>query len=217
MEEVQPNVIPEVPVKPPNKWSKIVLISVFGLVLTTGLVFAGIQINKKQTSQIAIQPTPALAPLTTLTSQPETNRSSDETANWKAFQGQSFSFKYPDSWKLEPSNNYLTTSRPTTKKAGGDYTPGSGWIFFEPSKDSPQKVIDSITGVDKKEQVVINGYSVTKLTGYTGVAGSVYFVTAVFDNNGEAFTISLSTQDTDLEKSLTIEFDQILSTFRFLE
>jgi hypothetical protein len=218
MEEIKSVISVENETQSPRPWPK-VLFSVLGLFLAGGVALAAIQISKKQTSQIAIRPTPTLTlvPIVSPTALPEANPPSDETAKWETFRGQSFSFRYPGSWKLDQSNTSLTTSRPTSKKAGGDYTPGMGWISFVSSNNSLQEVIDSLVGVDKKEEVIVNGYPVTKLTGHTGVAGSVYFVKAVFNNNGKAFTIDLSTQDTDLEKPLTIEFDQILSTFKSLD
>lgn len=161
--------------------------------------------------------TPSQTPVISPSLLIEATPTPDLTANWKTFQNKYIIFKYPSTWKLEPSNDYLTTFRSTNKKAGGDYTPGAGWINFSLTNEPIEKLIKSIPGVDKKDSTVINGYQVTRLSGYSGIAGSVYFVTVFLQKNGNMASFSLSTQDTDLEKLLTSEFDQILFTFKFLE
>lgn len=175
----------------------------FGIV--GGMVYFKGKTNQLKSTEPQISPAPS-------TSQTK------QISNWKTFQGQSFSFQYPDSWKFDPptsTDHQLITTRHTNKTAGGDYTPGMGWLYFELTTDSPENIINRAAGVDKKEQTVINGYPATRLTGYEGVAGSVYFVKIIIPNGKKTFIMNLSTQDVDLEKPLTAELDQILSTFRF--
>lgn len=152
-----------------------------------------------------------------------------DTSNWKTFQNSHFTyltFKYPSDWKLEtvtfPATTAikaitLTTERETDKKASGDYTPGMGWINITVTDDEVDKVIRKTSGVTKSETSKIDNYPVTKLTGRSGVAGTVYFVRVITRVNDKTFLFDLSTQDNDLEVPLTKEFDQILSTVKFTQ
>ena len=76
-------------------------------------------------------------------------------------------------------------------------------------------MVNSISGVEIRNSTVIDSHPANKVKGHSGVAGSVFFVTAATEVNGNTFVFSLSTQDTDLEQSLVTEFDQILSTVKF--
>lgn len=167
-----------------------------------------------------INKTPEVTQTPTLISQPYISPTVNPTEKWQTYTNTDFmfTFKHPDSWRLSSyiqGRGYFVTERPTSKKAGGDYTPGVGWLNFSVQGESIQSVIDKIPGVDKKEEIDINGLPATKLSGYTGVAGTVYFVAIVLSHEGKTFFFQVSTQDTDLEKPLTAEFNQILSTLEF--
>ena len=48
---------PEIQIRPPKSWPKIILIVILGLIFAGGLVYTGVQIGKKQ-PQISVSPTP---------------------------------------------------------------------------------------------------------------------------------------------------------------
>lgn len=150
------------------------------------------------------QPTPTVAP----------------TANWQTYTNAKYmySFKYPQTWRISSPNDagaVFITSRPTTKKAGGDFTPGVAGIGVSITSNTKATVIQNTLGVEKKSETTINGISATEIQGHSGVAGSVFFDSVLFEHNGNTYEFTLTTQDPDLIQPLTTEFHQILSTFTF--
>lgn len=89
-----------VPTQPSTNWSKILLITVLGLIIIAGSVFVGIQIGKSQTpSQQPIATQSTISP-TQATTIPTALPTTDSTLNWKTYSNSkySFSFKYPLDW-----------------------------------------------------------------------------------------------------------------------
>jgi len=107
-----------------NKWLKIALLAVLGLVLAGGLVWAGMQIGINQATRDTEQATrmiPSLIltqpPVATSapTFQPEATPSPDETVNWKTYINTKYGYnlRYPPNWSETPcqggtlSDDYL--------------------------------------------------------------------------------------------------------------
>ena len=96
--------------KPKRPWLKVVLLAVAGPFLTGGLVFAGIQIGKqqatrntKQATRISPIPSPLIGPSPTFP--PEQTPSPDETAEWKTYTNTKYgySIKYPSGFNYKIS------------------------------------------------------------------------------------------------------------------
>lgn len=95
----------EAPLKQPKPWLKITLFSILGLVLAGGLIFAGIQIGKRQVVPFSVSPTPVPSSVVTPVSAPPATPTSislttptiDPTANWKTYTDEKLgvSIKYP--------------------------------------------------------------------------------------------------------------------------
>lgn len=185
----------------------ILIVIIISVAVGGYLIYSNYSNNRTKTTTVpqqSIQPSP----------------SADETTNWKTYTNKYLTFEYPASWNLDSTGDTsvsLSTTRSTTDKAGGDYTPGMGWLNFYISNDPVQKVIDSTSGVEKTDQGNINGAPYTRLIGHSGVGGSVYFVNIIMNSEGRTYVVNLSTQDANLEELLTLELDQILSTFKFLD
>jgi len=111
----------EIQSQPTKPWLKIALLAVLGLVLAGGLVFAGVQIGKRQgQSQLPVYPTfppQAVASptsvavviptqISTLTSTPSPTPTLDPTTGWKTYTNikNKFSFRYPDYFKYLSEN-----------------------------------------------------------------------------------------------------------------
>lgn len=89
---------PQIPVSPTLKFSKIVILAVFILVLMGGSLFAGIQIGKNQTSKIQNVNVP--------TTTPSTEPTSSTTINWKTYNNTNLGFgiDYPSNWQIVKDN-----------------------------------------------------------------------------------------------------------------
>lgn len=88
--------IPQVPVSQSKNWLKLLLLTLLGLTITAGSVFAGIQIEKGQTTNRQSTTSPDLASLST-SPRATTNLSTD----WKSTKfGGVFSYDYPTGWNV---------------------------------------------------------------------------------------------------------------------
>ncbi len=144
----------------------------------------------------------------------------DETANWKTYTDRTvgLTFKYPESWRFEPSDqNRLITTRSTIKKSTGDFTPGYASILLDVKALPEEDILKNIIGVTKNEQITVDGVLSNKLSGAEGIAGSVQFVSVVVQaKNNYIYTFTFSTQDADMFNEINDEFNKILSTVKFV-
>ena len=186
-------------------WVKIALLSVLGLVLAGGLVFAGIQIGKKQALPVAVSPasTPTI----------------DPTANWKTYGNEKykFTFKYPPEWnyaesysKTSMNNNWLMIT--LAKKENMQSLPVSGL---------PNIQVHITESTDQKQ---FSFYEWTKVVGSTSVDKIQAEIRqhkssdqkeVVFIKNG--YTFEVISQNYNKDTSQNEIFGQILSTFKFLD
>lgn len=105
-ENITPSQPIETPVKPAKSWLKIVLFSILGLILATGLVFAGIQIGKKQTPSSTAQPS-QIVPTPTLS----------KAIDWKTYKSKNYKieFKYPQDYQISENSLQLEIHAPVSK------------------------------------------------------------------------------------------------------
>lgn len=217
----QPFQQPEQPVSPPppvpsSEIPKILLIILAFIVfagITAGAYILGTKQNQSQPvqkQQTATVPTPT----------------PDPTTNWHTYTNTLYNFtlKIPYAWEGGPpevsSNSfrmYMAKRFSTNTGVAEDYTPGRANIDLTINTEPAQNTIKGTTGMTKTEQVYVAGNSATKLTGASGVAGTVNFTNIVIPHNGKTFTFSFSTQDQSIEQQAKTEFDQILSTFKFTQ
>lgn len=129
------------------------------------------------------------------------------------FHGDGFTFQVLNGWKLNGSG--LVTSRKTKEAATGDFSPGMAWIYTDSSNDTTENFINKLSGIDKKENIVISGISMVKITGYSGIGGTVYYQSVLLTHNHKLISLSLSTQaPKDLKTQLISEFEQMLKTIQ---
>ena len=95
--ETLPKFVPSPKTGKEKSWLKIVSISLLGLVLVGGLVFAGFKLRQRRVLPLST-PIPTVIP--TLTLQPESDFSLEDTADWKTYTNGKFKYriKYPDDW-----------------------------------------------------------------------------------------------------------------------
>ena len=129
-----------------------------------------------------------------------------------------FTFLYPPTWSIDPKDPLqLTTTRSSTQSASGDFTTGMAWIQVIINKNSIINMIQALGSVDTKEQITLDGNPATKVTGSTGVAGTVTYTAIITIKSNTTNTLKLTTQDEQLLPIVKSEFDQILSTFKFTQ
>jgi len=251
----QTNQSTEIQNQPAKPWLKIALVSVLGLVLFGGLVFAGMQIGKKQTpvvSQPSLTPqaiaiatsTPAaLIPTQTplATSMPTLTSTLDPTANWKTYTNTKYGYtvRYPESWEPNRGPGSLSDEELASQRDIDFYDPtlpgedpGTGLNIrvneleamganrnCSNLNDCFSKTfswLTETTTINKTPSTFLGQPAVTftyhrgtKL--YTQSWKYIYFI---YKEN--AYNIHISTNITR-ERTVFEVFDQILSTFKFLD
>jgi len=205
-----------------RNWPKMILAAVLGLVLLAGSACAGYWYgveNAKVSTQNAKTTSSASGG-----SQPTPKPTPSVDPQEELYSGNYFSLTLPEEWEKDPNppqspttseDVRFTTSRPTDRTAGGDFTPGWASLSVYITVETVDEVLSSYVG-QTTEKTTLGGQEAAKVSGYTGVAGSVYFVTVVSNYKGRTYVTTLSTQDEDLKPIFESEFNQILSTFKFL-
>lgn len=195
--------------KKEKRWLKPLLFLILGIVLAVGLVFTGYKFGQKQV-QIGPQPTPGLVATPT----------PDPTANWKTCSDKDISFKYPSSWNQDPPQILGSRSIVEMRDPNKSYT-------FNFTK---QANYNNATGKPFASiyEYLNMGYNVKTITidGQVGIqplprAGSENVNAVYFFSQDSKFInileLSATTRDeTDIKKGQEI-FNQILSTFKFLD
>ena len=220
-DQIQPNItpaqpLPEVSVLPPKNWLKILLFILLGLVVIAVSVFVGIQIGRNQiiTGQ---QTTPSTQTVVNPTALPTTN----PTADWKTYTNpiHKIKFNYPPTWQVDNKGDQdsLNTQVTLTKDQAKikmyfnmDGIGGQGQTY--------QGQPFNLDGNSLFRFVKTNSYDNTQMI---GISTSLTNTLGVFEVNGKTYSITLtysvSDSQTETGSSLEKEFDQILSTFKFLE
>lgn len=195
-----------------NKGIKWGLFGLAGLLIVTALLFGGYRLGQEkekskeekeqsEKSEEIKTPTPTIPPISP-------TPTPDPTADWKTYRGKYFEFKYPS-----------TPKEPSIKAKPDQYTLWSVYVYriepyyelsVEVSVKSPANLVAEMgTGLDSKS-IIIDGVGGTKYTGYSGVAGSIYVNRVFMVKGGLTYAIYTGGLNDGI-------FDQILSTFKFLD
>lgn len=128
-----------------------------------------------------------------------------ETANWKTFQSQKFTFMYPSDWLIEDPKPYGQLARLTYKEGGNEYK----FIIETGGRGGPEA--DKI----ERQQLTFEGFKFSRQTWIN--AGRPFFISFAPDEGGFEFFnhVEISLPPENADKYIKI-FDQILSTFKFI-
>ena len=154
-------------------------------------------------------PTPALS-----TATPAPN-GADETANWKTYTGKDFIFKYPSNWMADNNQIY----DPSTMFKGGN---GGNAVMYKrqlwftevPSKQTVDKYVNQYYGNQtgfKTNDITVNNVHGKSFYNPKGEGTFGWYV--AFSNGSNIFLFGPAIQDLTQDEL----FNQILSTFKFLE
>ena len=211
--------------EPTKNWTKPFLLSLLGMLLAGGLVYAGVQIGKNQTPNqqpIVVQPiaTPAeiVANPTAVPSPAAINPTSDPTAEWNTYESAefNFSFKYPSelTYIYDQSDQYaeneISNATILIQNFDGSKsrtaTDNDFQIVVYIANKSGQSNLENPQGEQTK--TTINGVEVIKsfTTQKWELVPTVYF-----QSSPNKVAISLSNPNSTNEAW----FDQIVSTFQF--
>jgi len=159
-------------------------------------------------------------PVEIATPSPIATATTDPTANWKTYADPkgTYSFKYPDDWKLTLNQigggqvillDKIDTTQPKVGLPDGSLKDASYEINF--SFPANNVVIPS-----NAEKYIISGITGSKYSeGCGGCSGAETFV--VVTNNSQTDSFSYGAQaSADTHTKYMTAFDQILSTFKFL-
>ena len=211
---------------PPKKSNlvKVILLVVLGLIVMAGAVYAGMQIERKRvklwTELPSTEPTPTEAPLTEIESQsPEiTSVTPDETANWKTYRNEEygFEFKYPSDWPIDneaprdESVIVVVLSR-ISEKFGREMiyvgvwdTKTNIWNTFEEFLNRRR--------LDHPIEDIVIGQTIKAKRIYIPQGQDGPFDIVAFEHMGKIYEFSAT-----CAKESSVQYDQILSTFKFTE
>lgn len=93
---------------------------------------------------------------------------------------------------------------------------GQARMNIQVGTDTFEKVLASQDG-EVVGNVVIDGATATKKSGYGGIAGSVYSVNLVLARQGKTYTIGFYTQDSKNIGDYEKKFNEVVSTFKFTQ
>jgi len=203
VEPVSEPEISEIPPKPAGSRLKIILLSVLGLVLVGGLVFAGYRFGQQQ-SQPGPTPTPLPSEVST--------KGEDLVANWETYTNTNydFSFKYSPTMVLEeifPEDDrmYISINKNRldsfTIEASRDYLPGDVESFLDTSSNGERTINSEIW----KTYLLPEGYG----DGPESSNEPIYALR--LEKNNILYSIIFYNKE-----KTTDQQDLILSTFKFL-
>lgn len=181
-----------------NNLLKIILFVFLGLIIMAGAVYAGMQMGKRQLTGVT---TP-----TSIPTQTEAIPTQDPTANWKTYKNSDYSFKYPEDWQFDSSGTQIISVTPKI----------SLWLAA-----SGEPMMNECMSLD--ETKIVNNLKIKKYSRVsTGERCSTTDSTPreiwITKGEGDGFAPGIQylykfTQAVEAEKI----FDQILSTFKFLD
>jgi cytoskeletal protein RodZ len=126
----------------------------------------------------------------------------DETADWKTFKNESYSFKYPSTWEqtIAPNSNVVVSSD----------TEGTFNIGFYANQDYSE-FISTFTQVIKKEEFTVDAHKATKIF----INNPTKQVAIIIDDAQMGGKDGLLQLNATTQNLTTVE--KILSTFKFLK
>jgi len=208
----------QVPVKS-KPWLKPLLFSILGIVLAAGLVFAGYKIA--QLKQVQPGPQPIPTPVVEATPTP------DETANWKTYTNTKYNYQF-----RYPNELFEQDGRIYTKPPGPDILPTDILMttVVEKKTDYKGPGVEDPVGTRKEvgdkifkeiiQKLIIDGHSAVKIRRDVlpgSETDAVPGTNILIDLGPNLLSVGLTkTSEAELQK-YNVTFDQILSTFRFIE
>jgi len=203
---------------PKTKFLLILLIIVTCLSsLTSGFLFWQNTKLRQQISQLTTQPSPSPTPL--VSPKPSANT---ETADWKTYTGDGFSFKYPAQWDINPLpwddsqllNNGILLSdgqRPNEDQISLEISSTKmSDVMFPGCKQIQQVLLDNVAAsrceitqeISAERGIVYNPPIISKIVYIEALHNGLYYIISLtFDQTSDKFKI----------------LDQILSTFEFID
>jgi hypothetical protein len=216
--------------------TKIMPYIIIGILVIAGLAGAGFYFVKKQST-----PAPVVTPPAVQEKVPLEKAKTDETANWKTYESQAmrFSIKYPPDWKIWPEEKMappadvygwmsveLTALKEGHRETVIYFQSGIPYEHVTPGGITQQIPIAKVISEarEKKplseENITIGNRSAVK---FTYIFNGEHINPPLFSqeiyiplNNNKLFEIIAQTEASKREVYEPI-FNQILSTFRFLE
>lgn len=207
--------------QPKPNYLKIIIVSVLIIITLSLIIYLFFQNQKlqKQVLNPSVSPTiqvpsPAIPP--------------DETAGWKSFTSNNLgiSFKYPPEYKNPEENiNYISLISPLNPEPKKGYELQNGELKLEVyvSKAEPNETLDELIN-KKKEQSNSLGVDTEIINEEEILIGGIRAVKQAWKGNGAGQTILLINNNKEFGiikyPAVTTrdgEFDQILSTFKFVD
>lgn len=157
---------------------------------------------------------PPQAPQTTQI--PTQSSTPDETANWKTYKYKTFSVRLSDRWV--PPALAGETLNDALKKIVVEEVPFTAKddpysLTFQVTND-PYPLEEVVSNTRNVKNITLDKQPAVKFLTIAGQAGDIYQPTVQSNYDGKRFMIYISTKSN--EAVADKEFDQILSTFRFL-
>ena len=188
-----------------TNWTKIILAAVLGIGLLAGSAYAGYYYGTQQVSQPK-----ADRPLDE-TPEPTSPPVADPTADWRTYTDDMFvSVQLPPSWQ-QLSTGGMDFSDEKFEKGVTIVIEQSAYDRFT------EQAEQVLTKGAKPQSVVLAGVTALRYEGYGGEAGRLYKVQIVAQRGINAFLVTFSTPALPEGGEDVSVFDQILSTFKFLE
>ncbi|OGG14807.1 hypothetical protein A2773_06935 [Candidatus Gottesmanbacteria bacterium RIFCSPHIGHO2_01_FULL_39_10] len=199
-----PPPIPPPPAGGPPKFSIFPILGgiILVILVATGAFFFG----KSQNNSPQSNSSPSLSPTS---SQLPLSPTPDPTANWKTYTNKQFSFtvNYPPEWEVDDNDALIIRFGSLTSRIDKINI----YIIDNKNQVTVDKLRQNLTDIDP---ITIGGFQGIKGINkdYLKENKTIYSANIIKDNN--IFTIStVDFQDTNLKTT----FDQILSTFKFLQ
>ncbi len=201
--ETQPTPQPEI--KPAHS-PLTPLLSFFVVILLAISGFLGYQNMQLQKQIASIQSAPLPTP----------TQSVNPIANWRTYTNArlGYALQYPNAWQVEENTIYPIPSKPAATfifEKQTEFAPGV-YIWIQPQVEPKQWITEQLISPDfsqmKTQSVTIGGLPGTKISGVPGPLEQEW----VFVTKSNQSIIFYASAQTDMSM-----FDQILSTFKFLE
>ncbi len=238
--EVEAVTVPEAPVQPPKKnFPKIVILLIVILLIGIGGVYAVRYFTRPKICTLEaklcpdgsavgrVLPNCEFAPCpTSAPTVPPATSTPDETANWKTYKGEkeNVTFKYPPIWVEQPNlirgSGFDQEIRDPEEKyrltfsSVGNYNQVTGkqYVSLDEFEGMPYKVrVVIVDGQEGRQPLPRAGSE--NINAVNFFSKDSKFIYTLELQTGDT---ALNTSETDVQKGQQL-FDQILSTFKFLE
>lgn len=148
------------------------------------------------------------APCPTRVSSP--TQTLDETANWKTYNGENFSLKYPLTWKASVENDETIT---ISSGLPGRSELRIGKIADKNMTELKKSVLSDFNEPPETRELILGTAQATEYYGCSGVEGCMWGYTIIASNGNQLYFVRFRIYP-DQPKNL---YHQILSTFKFLD